>query len=148
MAQGFADFVKQKQPPAQSGFAQFVQQQKGITPRGPEASAPQPDTSFQVSQIPKYAGLGVKEVGKALTSSTRAFGKTIGETVALPGQIKGLEESNRIDSEQEMKLIKAMRANKAIGKDNSRLVESYKKLTGKTPSIEQLNPTINTTTGQ
>lgn len=153
MAQGFADFVRQKQPqttPPQSGFAQFVQQQKGIAPRGPEVpqETPQPDTSFQVSQVPKYAALGTKEVAKALTSSTRAFGKTAGEAFALSGQIKELEGLNAKEFEQGMKLIKAMRENKAKGKDNAKLMETYRQLTGKLPSIEELNPTINTTTGQ
>ncbi len=90
----------------------------------------------------------VKSVGNILTGNTQKFGNTIGSTLALPEQQKSLEESNAGKFDQQQKLIKAIRDNKSQGKDTKSLEKVYKDLTGSVPTIEELNPTINKSTGQ
>jgi hypothetical protein len=90
----------------------------------------------------------LRKVGDVFTSSTQKFGATIGGTAALGGQQKMLEEESGQNFEQAQKLVKAIGANKKAGKDTSNLERIYKDLTGSLPSIEELNPTINTTAGQ
>ena len=99
-------------------------------------------------EIPGVLSRGVKNVGNFFTSNTRQFGQTAGGAFALRGQQKMLEEESSQNYDMETRLLNAIRENKRQGKDSTRLMEQYKRMSGSLPSIHELNPTINTTNKQ
>lgn len=93
--------------------------------------------------------------GKALVSnlfgSEVGLGTTIGQTLAAPSVTKNLTEANQLKSDTQTALIKQIRADKAAGKDTTRLEQTYNSVYGgadNTPSVSDIVPAINKTNGQ
>ena len=118
--------------------------------REAEALAQQPKVSpiDVAKEVPGVLSRGIKNVGNFFTSNTRQFGNTAGSALALSGQQKMLEQESTQSYNMERRLLDAIRSNKQQGRDSTRLMEQYKRISGKMPTINELNPTINTTNKQ
>lgn len=99
-------------------------------------------------EVPGAAVRVAKNIGNFFTSNTQAFGNTMGGALALAGQQKTLNTEADQNADLQTQLLDAIRKNKARGVDSSRLMEQYKKMSGSLPTINELNPVIDTTTKQ
>jgi hypothetical protein len=115
------------------------------------------DAAAAKSESDKANSFGgfISNFGKAIVSnlagSEVGLGKTIGETIAAPEVTKELTEANQIRSDTQVTLLKRIRENKALGKDTTRLEQTYNSVYGepdKTPTVSDIVPSINKTTGQ
>lgn len=124
------------------------QRQKQDQKTKDKANQPKVGVMDVAREVPGAAVKVAKNVGNFFTGNTQAFGRTIGGTAALGGQQEELAREEEMKHQQQMQLIEAIKKNKAAGVDSTRLLEQYRSLTGSVPTIEELNPTINTTTKQ
>jgi len=76
-----------------------------------------------------------KNFGKALVSNLASsevgLGKAFGEAIAAPKVIDAVSTAEQNATDIQVNLLKQIRANKAIGKDTTRLEKAYNELTGK-----------------
>lgn len=99
-------------------------------------------------EVPGAAVRVAKNIGNFFTTNTREFGNTAGNTFALSGQQKMLNEESDQNYDLQRKLLEAIKQNKSRGLDSTRLMNQYRNISGSLPSIQELNPTINTTNKQ
>ncbi len=87
--------------------------------------------------------------GNLLTGSTQKFGKTIGESIAAPGNADLYSENLGQHTKIQNDLIKAISAKKKLGQDTSRLENALQQHLQATPKLEDYTGNvINKTAGQ
>lgn len=99
------------------------------------------------TSVGKKVGGVLKSVGDALTSSERGLGESI--SAGIFGNSNVLEKADAGVRAQSDKVLAQIKANRAAGKDTSRLLREYSKITNQ-PDITMADivPAINKTTKQ
>lgn len=88
------------------------------------------------------------KVGNFLTQGTQKFGKTFGESLALPRNEKMYEDSLKLHTDTMDKLSKDIQIKKNIGKDTSKLEEALHDYAQNTPKIEDFTGNVINKTNQ
>lgn len=152
-----------------------IRQRRGITPSAPVSSAsvsqeldtawgagPTDTAKKEPTFFDRYmatseaAGKKLGEIGagavKAITTSERKFGTTIGETIAAGDTIEGAQENKMKEQDMLMRVVKQIAENKKEGKDTSHLEWTLFKGTQNNPEIEAqiraIVPSLDKTTKQ
>lgn len=87
-----------------------------------------------------------KNIVKNLFSSEISIGETLGQSLATGKVAEDLTAANETNNTTKVNLIKQIRANKVIGKDNTRLIDAYNSLVGQDePKVEDIVPNITKT---
>ncbi len=88
-------------------------------------------------------------LGNLLTGSTQKFGKTLGESIAAPGNADLYAEALGQHTKIQNDLLKAISAKKKLGQDTSRLESALQNHVESTPKLEDFTGNvINKTPGQ
>lgn len=104
-------------------------------------------SSVQPSQSKSDIKGGI--VGELLTGSTQRFGKTIGESLAAPGNADKYSESLQNHTKIQNDLLKAIKTKKGLGQDTSRLQNALEDHVDSTPKLRDFTgDVIDKTAGQ
>lgn len=120
-----SDFARNLAQLAASGSLDVEARRNGIdltafkqtTSPAPSTRPSQPESSIQPEKVLQFTG-------------GDTIGKGLGQTLAQGYIQKNLDETMRVDSEQQRRIIEAIRQNRAEGKDTLRLENALNALTG------------------
>lgn len=85
--------------------------------------------------LAQNVGKNTEGIANALTGSTQAFGKTIGETIAAPQAIDQFTKASQEHSDIELNIAKKISELKAIGQDTSKLEKALKDVQSSRPIV-------------
>jgi hypothetical protein len=106
------------------------------------------DNDSQIAAFLKSKGVEPTPAmfGAAMKTGLSGVAQTLGESLALNSKdYQGFQKSSQGLGDMNLKLLQTIRANKAAGKDTSRLEKQYKINTGNEVNIADIAPTVNKT---
>lgn len=106
-----------------------------------------PQYASKISDLPKEKDKSIfgkigSGIANILTGETQKLGKTLGEIGASKVVTPAIEESQRLQSDVELKLIKQIREAKSAGRDTTRLEKALLDISGRQKTGEQLQQIV------